>query len=186
MRFTETPLPGAWVVEVEPARDERGSFARTFDAREFADRGLSAAVAQCSTSFNHRAGTLRGLQYQAAPHGESKLVRCTAGAVFDVLVALRAGSPTHGRWHAVELSSGDQRAVYVPRGVAHGFQTLVDGCELLYMIDTPYVPEAARGVRWDDPAFAIEWPEPPGERIISERDRSFPDYAPGEPGAATT
>ncbi|HKP89362.1 MAG TPA: dTDP-4-dehydrorhamnose 3,5-epimerase [Thermoleophilaceae bacterium] len=176
MRFEEAPIGGAWILEVEPSEDERGLFARTFDAEAFADRGLSASYAQCSTSFNHRAGTLRGLHYQADPHGECKLVRCTAGAAFDVMVDLRAGSPTHGAWHAVELSQDNRRAVYVPPGVAHGFQTLTAGCELLYMIDVPYVPEAARGVRWDDAAFSIEWPEAPGERVISDRDRDFPDH----------
>jgi dTDP-4-dehydrorhamnose 3,5-epimerase len=186
MRFGATPIPGAWVIDVDPASDERGSFARTFDAREFAARGLRPVVAQCSTSFNHRAGTLRGLHYQAAPHGECKLVRCTAGAVFDVLVDLRRDSPAHARWHAVELSSENRRAVYVPRGVAHGFQTLVDACEVLYTIDVPYVPEAARGVRWDDPAFGIDWPEPPGERIVSARDRGFPDYVNDARGGATS
>jgi dTDP-4-dehydrorhamnose 3,5-epimerase len=165
------------VVEVEPASDERGMLARTFDAELFRERGLSAEMVQCSTSFNHRAGTLRGLHYQAAPHAECKLVRCTAGAAYDVIVDLRPDSPTHGRWAAVELSWDNRRAVYVPRGVAHGFQTLADGSELLYMIDTPYVPEAARGVRWDDPAFGIDWPDPGGERTLSDRDRSFPDYA---------
>jgi dTDP-4-dehydrorhamnose 3,5-epimerase len=176
MLFRELRIAGAWTVEVEPSTDERGMFARTFDAALFEERGLSPEVVQCSTSFNERAGTLRGLHYQDAPHGECKLVRCTAGAVYDVLVDLRPESPAHRSWEAVELSSENRRAVYVPRGVAHGFQTLVDGTELLYMIDRPFEPSAARGVRWDDPAFGIEWPEPPGTRIMSERDLSFPDY----------
>lgn len=176
MHFEEAPIAGAWIVDAEPSSDARGLFARTYDAELFAERGLSPAFAQCSTSFNHRAGTLRGLHYQADPHGECKLVRCTAGAAFDVLVDLRPDSPTHRVWHSVELSQDNRRAVYVPPGVAHGFQTLTDGCELLYMIDVPYVPEAARGVRWDDQAFAIEWPDPPGGRVISERDRGFPDH----------
>jgi dTDP-4-dehydrorhamnose 3,5-epimerase len=119
---------------------------------------------------------LRGLHYQAGEHAECKLVRCTAGAVHDVLVDLRPDSPTHRRSDAVELTSENRTTLYVPRGVAHGFQTLVDACEVLYMIDTRYEPGAARGVRWDDPAFGIDWPEPGGERIISERDRGFPDY----------
>lgn len=176
MVFRATAVDGAWVVEVEPAADDRGMFARTFDAEVFREHGLSGEVVQCSTSFNHRAGTLRGLHYQAAPHAECKLVRCTAGAAYDVIVDLRRDSPTHLRWAAVELSGENRRAVYVPRGVAHGFQTLVDGSEMLYMIDRPFVPEAARGVRWDDPAFGIEWPDPGGERTLSERDRGFPDY----------
>ena len=181
MRFRELEVAGAWIVEVDPSVDERGLFARTFDASAFRERGLSAAVEQCSTSYNARAGTLRGLHYQAGEHAECKLVRCTAGAVYDVLVDLRPGSPTHLAWAAVELSAEERAAVYVPRGVAHGFQTLTDGAELLYMIDRPYEPAAAAGVRWDDPAFAISWPEAPGARIISERDRAFPDY--GAPGA---
>jgi dTDP-4-dehydrorhamnose 3,5-epimerase len=179
MLFDETPIGGAWVVEIEPLSDERGMFARTFDAKLFEERGLSGDVVQCSTSLNPRAATLRGLHYQAEPHGEHKLVRCTAGAVYDVLVDLRPGSPTHRRWHAVELSSENRRALYIPPGVAHGFQTLVGGTEMLYMIDRPYRPAAARGVRWDDPAFGIEWPDPAGERIMSERDRTYPDYTVG-------
>ena len=178
MIFDETPIPGAWVIDVEPASDERGDFARTFDVDAFAERGLSTDVLQCSTSLNLRAGTLRGMHYQAEPAAECKLVRCTAGAVYDVLVDLRPDSPTHARWHAVELTSERRNAVYVPRGVAHGFQTLVDRSELLYTIDRRYEAAAARGVRWDDPAFAIEWPSPPRERIISARDRGFPAYAP--------
>ena len=176
MVFRETAVAGAWVIDVEPAADERGMFARTFDADAFRERGLSAAVVQCSTSFNHRTATLRGLHYQAAPHEESKLVRCTAGAAYDVVVDLRPSSATYRRWAGVEISADNRAAVYVPPGVAHGFQTLVDGTELLYMIDTPFVPEAALGVRWDDPAFGIEWPDAGGERTISERDRGFPDY----------
>jgi dTDP-4-dehydrorhamnose 3,5-epimerase len=178
MVFRETPLPGTWVVDPEPATDERGDFARTYDADEFAARGLEMEVAQCSTSRNLRWGTLRGLHYQVGDHAERKLVRCTAGAVYDVVVDLRRESPTHTHWHAVELSSRRRNAIYIPRGVAHGFQTLVDGSELLYMIDRRYEPGAARGVRWDDPAFAIEWPAPPADRIISARDLAFEDYAP--------
>jgi dTDP-4-dehydrorhamnose 3,5-epimerase len=176
--FHETTIPGAWVIDVEPAGDERGDFARTFDAAEFAARGLSPDVVQCNTSSNVRAGTVRGMHYQAGDAAECKLVRCTAGSVYDVMVDLRPESPAHTCWYAVELSSERRNAVYVPRGVAHGFQTLVDRSELLYMIDRGYDGDAARGVRWDDPAFAIEWPAPPGERIISERDRGFADYAP--------
>jgi dTDP-4-dehydrorhamnose 3,5-epimerase len=178
----ETGITGAWAIDVEPSSDERGLFARTFDADVFAEHGLNAGVAQCSTSFNTLAGTLRGLHYQVGEHAESKLVRCTAGAVYDVLLDLRPGSPTHLRWNSVELSSDSRNAVYVPGGVAHGFQTLVDGSELLYMMDRAFEPEAARGVRWDDPAFAIDWPGPPGERIMSARDRGYPDYG-GDPRA---
>lgn len=179
MRFEETPIPGAWILRPERHEDERGWFARTFDRDELAARGMEPAVVQCSTSFNLRAGTLRGMHYQAAPHGEPKLVRCTRGAVYDVIVDLRRDSPTHAHWFGLELSAENGCALYMPVDVAHGFQTLVDGSEVLYMMGHEYVPEAASGVRFDDPAFAIEWPDPPpGGRIVSERDASYPDYAP--------
>jgi dTDP-4-dehydrorhamnose 3,5-epimerase len=133
---------------------------------------------QCNVSFNPRPGTLRGMHYQADPHGESKLVRCVRGAIFDVAVDLRPDSPTLCAWHAVELSSENRRAYYIPAGLGHGFQTLTSDCEVLYQMGYRYVAEAARGVRWDDPAFAIEWPKAIGERIISERDRSYPNFEP--------
>ncbi|HEY5198084.1 MAG TPA: dTDP-4-dehydrorhamnose 3,5-epimerase [Solirubrobacteraceae bacterium] len=176
MRFAQTPLPGAWVIDVDPLADDRGWFARTFDAAEFAARGLRTDVVQCNASFNVRRDTLRGLHYQAAPHGETKLVRCVRGRVFDVAVDLRPDSPTYRRWHAVELTDANRRMFYIPDGLAHGFQTLTDDSELLYMMGTQYVPDAARGVRWDDPAFAIDWPVATGERIVSERDRGYPDF----------
>jgi dTDP-4-dehydrorhamnose 3,5-epimerase len=178
MRLSQTPLPGAWVLELEPLGDERGWFARTFDADEFAAHGLDAAVVQCNASFNAGRGTLRGMHYQAEPHGESKLVRCVRGAIFDVAVDLRADSPTHLRWHGVELSAENRRALYIPAGLAHGFQTLTDDTEVLYQMGHRHVPDAARGVRWNDPAFGIEWPPCDGERTISERDASYPDFAP--------
>jgi dTDP-4-dehydrorhamnose 3,5-epimerase len=174
----ETRLAGAFVIEIEPLRDERGFFARTFDRELFEQQGLAGDVIQSSVSFNDRAGTLRGMHYQAEPHGEEKLVRCTRGAVLDVIVDLRPESPTYCEWLAVELDEHSHRALYIPRGVAHGFQTLVDASELLYQMSTPYVPGAGRGVRWDDPAFGVEWPEPPAGRIMSERDRTYPDFAP--------
>jgi dTDP-4-dehydrorhamnose 3,5-epimerase len=176
MRFSETPLNGAWVVDLDLLGDERGWFARTFDAEEFAARGLNPAVVQCNASFNLRAGTLRGMHYQAEPHGESKLVRCVRGAIFDVAVDLRPGSPTYRGWHGVELSADNRLALYIPPGLAHGFQTLTDDAEVLYQMGQHYVPEAARGVRWDDPAFAIAWPDSGGERIVSARDRAYPDF----------
>ena len=167
------------IVEVEPLVDERGSLARTFDARVFAANGLDARVAQCSTSFNARAGTLRGLHYQVAPHGESKLVRCAGGRIFDVVVDLRARSPTHMQWMGMELSAEGACSLFVAEGCAHGFQTLEDRSVVHYQMSSEYVPECYRGARWDDPAFAIAWPEPPdGGRIMSERDRNFPDYVP--------
>jgi dTDP-4-dehydrorhamnose 3,5-epimerase len=178
MRFDETKLNGAWVVELDLLGDERGWFARTFDADEFAQRGMDATVAQCNASFNARRGTLRGMHYQAEPHGESKLVRCVRGAMFDVAVDLRRESPTFRAWHGVELSSQNRLAFYIPAGLAHGFQTLTDDCEVLYQMGHHYVPDAARGVRWNDPAFDIEWPDAGGERIVSERDASYPDFQP--------
>jgi dTDP-4-dehydrorhamnose 3,5-epimerase len=176
MRFIETPLPGAWVIELEEIEDERGWFARTFDAEEFRTRGLNPDVAQCNASFNARRDTLRGMHYQAEPYGESKLVRCVRGAIFDVAVDLRPDSPTFRDWHGVQLSAENRLAFYIPAGLAHGFQTLTDSSEVLYQMGNPYVPEAAKGVRWDDPAFGIEWPEPDGERTISEKDASYPDF----------
>lgn len=178
MRFIETQLPGAWVIELEEIEDERGWFARTFDAEEFRARDLNLNVVQCNASFNHRAGTVRGMHYQAEPHGESKLVRCVRGAIFDVAVDLREDSPTFRNWHGVELSAENRLAFYIPAGLAHGFQTLSDDCEVLYKMGNPYVPEATRGVRWDDPAFGIEWPAVDGERTVSERDSSYSSLEP--------
>lgn len=179
MRFRETAVAGAFVVEPEWIEDERGSFARTFASDEFARRGLDARTDQCSISVNPRAGTLRGLHYQASPHGEAKLVRCTRGRIYDVAVDLRSGSPSHLRWFGLELSADSGRAFFVPEGCAHGFQTLVDAAEVLYQISKPYVLGAAQGVRWDDPAFAIDWPPPPPEgRTMSPRDAEYPDFTP--------
>lgn len=175
-----TELAGVAVIELEPHRDERGSFARTFDAELFAAHGLEVSVVQCNTSFNARAGTLRGLHYQAAPHGEGKLVRCTRGRVFDVALDLRPESSTHRRWLSLELDAAGTRSLFIPAGCAHGFQTLADDSEVHYQMTHAYVPESARGVRWDDAAFAIAWPEPPEgrERLLSVRDGAYPDYAP--------
>jgi dTDP-4-dehydrorhamnose 3,5-epimerase len=174
--FTETELAGVWRVEVERHEDERGFFARTFDADEFAARGLATRFPQCSVSFNARVGTLRGMHYQAAPHQEAKLVRCTAGAVYDVALDLRPGSPTWGRWTAAELSAANRAALYVPEGCAHGFQTLAEATEVFYQISAAHHPASARGVRWDDPAFAVAWPDAE-RRVISARDRAYPDFA---------
>jgi dTDP-4-dehydrorhamnose 3,5-epimerase len=178
VKLTPTAVPGCFIVELEPAGDERGWFARTFDAEEFAAEGLEACIAQCSTSFNLRAGTLRGLHYQASPHEECKLVRCTRGALYDVVLDLRPES--QGEWLAVELTPDNSLSVYVPRGCAHGFQTLEDATEVQYQIATPYVPDAARGVRWDDPGFSVDWPDPRAgtERTISSRDAAWPDWKP--------
>jgi dTDP-4-dehydrorhamnose 3,5-epimerase len=176
LRFEQTPLSGVWLIELKRVRDGRGWFARTFDREQFLARGMSPDVVQCNASYNAKRDTLRGMHYQAEPHGESKLVRCVRGAIFDVAVDLRADSATYRGWHGVKLTADNDRMLYIPAGLAHGFQTLCDDCEVLYVMGAPYVPEAARGVRFDDPAFAIEWPAPRGKRIVSERDASYPDY----------
>jgi dTDP-4-dehydrorhamnose 3,5-epimerase len=176
MIFAETPLPGAFVIDVEPVADERGSFARTFSRDEFEEHGLNAAVVQCNVSFNARRGTLRGMHYQADPYGECKLVRCTLGAIYDVIVDLRPESPAYCRWFAVELTAENRRMLYIPEGLAHGFQTLADGSEVFYQMSQSYAPSHARGVRWDDPSFGIRWPD--AERIMSERDRTYPNFRP--------
>ncbi len=176
MRFEPTRLEGAWLIVPERVEDERGFFARTWCRRELEARGLNACIAQCSVSFNRRAGVLRGMHYQAPPHAETKIVRCTAGAIFDVIVDLRPASKTFRQWFGAELTAENHRMLYVPDGFAHGFQTLVDGSEVFYQISTFYEPASACGVRWDDPAFGIEWPGA-RERIISPRDRAYPDFA---------
>lgn len=175
MRLEETPLPGAFVVTPTAVVDDRGSFGRLFDAELFAASGLDPALAQASFSYNIAAGTLRGLHYQRAPWAETKLVRCTRGRVYDVMVDLRAGSSTLHQWFGIELTEQARNAVYIPQGFAHGFITLTDGAELHYQISVPYRPEGAAGVRWDDPAFGIEWPAAP--TVISERDASYPFVA---------
>jgi dTDP-4-dehydrorhamnose 3,5-epimerase len=173
MIFRETGLSGAYLVAPERIRDERGSFARTWCAEEFALHGLSPRLAQCSVSWNRYVGTLRGLHYQRAPHAESKLVRVTRGSIFDVIVDLRPASPTRYRWFAAELDAESGLMMYVPEGFAHGFQTLEDDTEVLYQISVPYHAPSAAGLRWDDPALAIAWPRA-GIRIISERDCAYP------------
>jgi dTDP-4-dehydrorhamnose 3,5-epimerase len=176
--FTPTSLPGAFVVELERREDERGFFARSFCRREFEAAGLDPCVTQCNVSFNRRRGTLRGLHWQAAPHGEAKLVRVTRGALWDVIVDLRTGSATFGRWFGFELTADNRRALYIPVGMAHGFQTLQDDVEVFYQMSAYYVAEAQRGVRWDDPAFGVDWPiRPP---VLSERDATYPDFTPGK------
>lgn len=173
MRFTRTSIADVWVIEPEFVTDERGHFARLFDRDLFRQRGLISHLVQCSTSFNRRARTLRGLHFQHRPHEEAKLVRCTLGRIWDVAVDLRPSSPTYRRWFGTVLSSENALTLYVPRGCAHGFLTLEDNSEVHYQIDTPYVPGAAGGVRWDDPAIGIDWPAAPV--ILSDRDASFPD-----------
>jgi dTDP-4-dehydrorhamnose 3,5-epimerase len=172
MIFEPLAVEGALVVHPVPHEDERGFFARAWCGAEFAEQGLAATLVQCSISFNKARGTLRGLHVQAAPHGETKLVRCTRGAVFDVIVDLRADSPTRHRHAGVTLTADNRHAVYVPEGCAHGFLTLTDNAELFYQMSSVHVPDAARGVRWDDPALAIAWPRP--VEVISERDARWP------------
>jgi dTDP-4-dehydrorhamnose 3,5-epimerase len=174
MIFQETPLAGAWVLEPERIEDERGFFARTYCRRDFEERGLDPAIAQCSVSFNPRRGTLRGLHFQAAPHEEVKLVRVTQGKIWDVIVDLRPQSPTFRRYFSIILSSRNGRQLYIPKGMAHGFQTLKKETEVFYQISEPYVPELARGYRWNDPAFVIPWPEL--ATVISDKDRSLPFF----------
>jgi dTDP-4-dehydrorhamnose 3,5-epimerase len=178
MIFTATPLAGAYVVEPEPVEDARGFFARVWCAREFATHGLETHVAQCSVSFTRHRGTLRGLHYQAPPHEEVKLVRCTRGAIFDVIVDLRQDSPTFLRHVAVELTAENRRTLYVPRRFAHGFQTLADETEVAYPMSEFFAPGASRGVRWNDPALGIPWPI--ADPIMLDRDRSYADLRPSE------
>jgi dTDP-4-dehydrorhamnose 3,5-epimerase len=177
MRFTETALPGAFLVDLERRDDERGFFARAWCEEEFAAHGLDARISQCNLSFNERRGTLRGMHFQVPPHAEVKLVRCTRGSVYDVIVDLRPDSTTYLSWIGVELSADNRRALYIPEGFAHGYQTLMDGTETFYQVSSPYAPGAERGVRWDDPAFGIEWPDVE-ERVISEKDLAWPDFGP--------
>ncbi len=177
MRFDSTSLPGVVVISLERRGDSRGWFARTFCREEFAEHGIEMEIAQANTSYNERLGTLRGMHYQAEPHAEQKLVWCDRGAVFDVVLDVRDGSPTRGSWFATELSAESKRMIYVPKGFAHGYQTLEDGAEVSYVVSHPYTPEAERGVRWDDPAVGIDWPET-AERVISDRDLGLPPLDP--------
>jgi len=175
MIFRETVLKGVLVILPEKHEDERGYFARTWCRRIFGDRGLNPELVQCGTSFNKRRGTLRGMHYQASPHQETKLIRCTRGSIHDVVIDLRPDSPSYMRHAPVRLSAHEGNMLYVPEGCAHGFQTLEDDSEVFYQMSEFYHPEAARGVRWDDPTFGVEWPDIE-ERVISERDRNWPDY----------
>ena len=176
MRFSELSLRGAYLVEIEPRTDERGFFARTFCEAEFGAVGLVNHFPQASISYNKRRGTVRGMHFQASPREETKLVRCLAGAVYDVIVDLRPSSPTYCRWAGVELSANNRSALYIPKGFAHGFQSLLDDSELLYMIDVGYVADAARGVRWNDPSINVRWPNP--IEVIADKDNRFADWRP--------
>jgi dTDP-4-dehydrorhamnose 3,5-epimerase len=174
MRYIETPLAGAFVIEPERFEDERGFFARTFCAKEFAERGLDSRVSQANVSYNERRGTLRGMHYQRPPHAEAKLVRCTRGAIHDVIVDLRPDSTTYLGHFAVRLDEDNRTMLYVPEGCAHGYLTLADRTEVAYVMSEAYSPDHGAGVRYDDPAFGIAWPEP--VRVILERDRTYPDF----------
>ncbi len=171
MRFIPTPIVGAYLVEPELIEDERGFFARTYCREEFIAHGLNPNLPQCNISFNKAQGTLRGMHYQAAPHAEAKLVRCTQGAIYDVIVDLRPESTTFKHWHAVELSAASHHALYIPEGLAHGFQTLQPATEVFYQMCQSYHPESAKGLRWNDPVFAIDWPLP--NPVISKRDSEY-------------
>jgi dTDP-4-dehydrorhamnose 3,5-epimerase len=170
--FTPTPIDGAQLIDIEPHADARGFFARTWCRRELEAQGLDGSVAQESVAFNAAAGTLRGMHYLVSPRAETKVVRCLRGELYDVILDLRADSPSYRRWYGVELTANNHRALYIPRGVAHGYLTLVDGTEAGYWISDYHSPVGEAGVRWDDPAFGIQWPA--NVRVISERDRTWP------------
>jgi dTDP-4-dehydrorhamnose 3,5-epimerase len=174
MIFTETKLKSSFLIEPEPRADERGFFARTWCQREFEAHGLQTQWVQCNISFNKKKGTLRGMHYQVAPYAEAKLVHCTRGAIYDVIIDLRCDSLTFKQWLGVKLTADNRQMLFIPEGFAHGFQTLEDDTEVFYQMSEFYAPEYAKGVRWDDSAFGISWPS--AERIISARDRSYPDF----------
>jgi dTDP-4-dehydrorhamnose 3,5-epimerase len=180
MNFGDTTIDGAHVIDPMATVDERGAFARVWDREVFERRGLTTVIAQCSVSFNPRRGTLRGMHYQAAPYEEVKLVRCTRGVIYDVIIDLRPQSPTFRRWFGVELSAENRRLIYVPAGVAHGFLTLADDTEIYYQISQVHAPDAARGIRWNDPAIGVTWPAE--IRVISERDNTYPDFSHADGG----
>lgn len=177
MVFNKTDFKGAYIIDIERIEDARGFFARAWCRREFEAHGLNPALVQANMSFNKISGTLRGMHYQAAPHEEAKLVRCTKGAVYDVMIDLRRDSRTYLKWFGLELTAENHRMLYVPEGFAHGYQTLKDGTEVLYHVTEFYTPSAERGIRWDDAAFGIEWPIKSG-LVISDKDRNWPDYLP--------
>jgi dTDP-4-dehydrorhamnose 3,5-epimerase len=174
MKFEQTAVPGVWIIDVEPHADSRGFFARTWCADEAAAHGLNPACVQCSVSFNQHRGTLRGMHWQAEPCAEAKWISCIRGAVWDVALDLRPESSSYGKWIGAELSADTRRMIYIPAGVAHGFQTLENDTELFYQMSEPYVPGLARGVRWNDPAFGIDWPI--ADPVLSERDCTFEDF----------
>jgi dTDP-4-dehydrorhamnose 3,5-epimerase len=173
--FNETNVKGAFLIEPEKFEDHRGFFARSFSQTEFLEHGLRAQFVEAGISFNLRAATVRGMHYQAAPHAQAKLVRCTQGAIYDALIDLRPDSPTYKQWFAHELSAQNRLMLYIPEGCAHGFQTLVDEAEVFYQLSAGYAPASERGVRWNDPVFGITWPVTDGV-ILNDRDRNYPDF----------
>ena len=179
MRFTETKLKGAYIIEPELIEDERGFFARSWCQKEFTERGLNPNLVQCNISFNLKKGTLRGMHYQAKPHEEAKLVRCTMGGIYDVIIDIRPESPTFKQWVAVELTSENRKMLYIPEGFAHGFQSLVDNTEVFYQMSEFYHPESARGLRWNDPAFRINWLLV-DSIIISDKDKNYQNFFTGK------
>ena len=174
MKFIETKLKGTYIIELEPMEDERGFFARTFCQDEFRKNGIDFNIVQCNISYNKKKGTLRGMHYQIAPYEEAKLVGCIRGAIYDVIIDLRVGSSTYCQWFAVELTEENYKMLYIPKGFAHGFQTLEDNTVVFYQMSEFYYPECARGVRWDDSTFEIEWPL--SEQVMSKKDLSYPDF----------
>jgi len=174
MKFIETKLKGTYIIELEPMEDERGFFARSFCQKEFKKHGLNFRIVQCNISFNKKRGTLRGMHYQVSPYEEAKLVSCIRGAIYDVIIDLRQDSPTYCQWFAVELTEENYKMLYIPKGFAHGFQTLEDNTVVFYQMSEFYYPECARGVRWDDSTFEIEWPL--SEQVMSKKDLSYPDF----------
>lgn len=176
MIFTETQLKGSFTIDLEPIEDERGFFARSFCQKEFEKHGLNPRIVQCNVSYNKKKGTLRGMHYQVAPYEEAKLVRCIKGLIYDVIIDLRPDSPTYCQWFAVELTAEDYKMLYIPEGFAHGFQTLEEDTVVFYQVSAFYDPESARGVRWNDPAFGISWPD--NVSVILERDQQYPDFMP--------
>jgi dTDP-4-dehydrorhamnose 3,5-epimerase len=175
MKFVPLPLNGAFLIELEAVADERGFFARTFCREEFSLHGLNPDLLQCNISFNSHKNTLRGMHYQTEPHQEAKMVRCTMGDIYDVIIDLRPESDTFKQWFGAELTAGNRKSIYIPKGFAHGFLTLADKCEVFYQMSENFHPESVAGVRWDDPAFSIQWPRDPC--IISDRDRNYPNYS---------
>ena len=179
MEYTPSRIAGAWIMDISPIHDARGFFAMTWLPGELRERGMNPALAQCNLAFNHQRGTLRGMHFQKAPHAQAKIVRCTRGALLDVIVDLREDSPTFRQWDAVELTAENRRLLYMPEGIAHGYLTLEDRTEAYYHASSPWVTDAESGVRWDDPAFNIEWPFEPA--VISEKDQGWALFSPVPP-----